>query len=109
MSGMARVVFITAPEGEAPGLARALVGERLAACVNLIPGVTSVYRWESQIQEDSETLLVAKTTEEGVEPLTRRVRELHSYEVPEVVVLPVVGGLAQYLDWVRGECAPAEE
>ena len=102
-----RVAFITAPDLEtATGIARALVEERLAACVNLLPGIRSVYRWEGAIEEDAEVLLVVKTRADRAGALADRVVELHPYDVPEVVMLPVVGGSSAYLDWVRAEAAP---
>ena len=96
-------VLVTAPSTEAEGLARALVEEGLAACVNLIPGIRSFYRWEGQVQDDSEVLLVIKTGSERCDALAERVRELHSYDLPEVLALPVAGGSRRYLDWVRAE------
>ena len=99
-----RVVLITAPTGEpATLLARALVEERLAACVNLIPEVRSVYRWEGAVQDEAEALLVVKTSAERCAALAARVRELHPYEVPEVLVLPTSGGSTSYLEWVITE------
>jgi periplasmic divalent cation tolerance protein len=97
-----RIVLITAPDrAVAAGLGRALVEERLAACANLVPQVTSIYRWEDAVQEDSEVLMVVKTSAGRVAALTERVLALHPYEVPEVLVLPVESGSAAYLDWVR--------
>ena len=101
------VAFITAPDLEkATGIARALVEERLAACVNLLPGIRSVYRWEGSIEEDAEVLLVVKTRADRAGALVDRVVALHPYDVPEVVMLPAVGGSPAYLDWVREEAAP---
>jgi len=97
-------VLVTVPDaatGEALG--RALVGERLAACVNVVPGVVSVYRWEGSIQRDSEALLILKTTAAGVEALSDGIVRLHPYDVPEVLALPVVGGHGPYLRWVEDE------
>lgn len=102
----ARVLLSTAPPGAADALARALVEERLAACVNVIPGVRSTYRWEGRVETDEEVLLVIKTVESGLERLVTRLSELHPYEVPEAVALPVGGGSARYLNWVRDACAP---
>lgn len=97
------VVLITAPDmGVAEKLARALVEERLAACVNLVPGVTSLYRWEGEVQRADETLMIVKGTVGGFERLRSRVLELHPYDVPEVVDLRVRDGDPNYLDWVRG-------
>ena len=97
------VVLMTAPDlTVGAALARRLVEEGLAACVNLVPGVRSIYRWQGAVQEEAEILLVAKTRAVLVDALAARVRALHPYEVPEVISLPVTGGSAPYLDWVRG-------
>lgn len=99
-----RVVLLTAPDAEqAERLAHSLVEERLAACVNVVPGVRSVYRWEGRVEEAGELLLVVKTRADRTEALAARVRELHSYALPEVLELPAVGGSSAYLDWVRKE------
>jgi len=85
---------------EAERIAQALVDERLAACVNVVPGVVSVYRWKGAVQKDDELLLVIKTRSEAVEALRARLVALHSYELPEVVVLTIAGGHPPYLDWI---------
>ena len=104
MSSPARIVLITAPDAEVGArLGRALVEERLAACVNLLPGVRSIYRWQDAVQEDTEVLLVVKTREERCPALAARVEALHPYELPEVVVLPIAGGLDRYLAWILSE------
>ena len=101
------MVLVTAPDADtAARLARSLVDERLAACVNLVPGVRSIYRWEGQVEEAGEVLLVAKTRADRAAALASRVRDLHPYDVPEVLELPAVGGSAAYLDWVRMESTP---
>jgi len=98
------VVLITAgSQEEASRIADALVTELLAACVNVLPGVTSVFRWEEEVQREEEWLLVAKSTRDVLEDLVRCVRALHSYDLPEIVALPVVGGSEAYLRWVAGE------
>ncbi len=95
------VVLITTPSSEeGHRIARALVDERLAACVNILSPIQSIYRWEGQVQEDREVLLVVKTTAQMLEPLSLRVRQLHSYEVPEIIALQVVAGASDYLDWI---------
>jgi periplasmic divalent cation tolerance protein len=95
------VVLVTAPEGApAETLARTLVSEGLAACVNRVPGLRSTYRWQGQLQDDAETLLVIKTTAAAYPALERRIRELHPYEVPEVIALPIVRGSEPYLSWL---------
>jgi periplasmic divalent cation tolerance protein len=102
-----RVALATAPDAEAAArIARALVEERLAACANLVPGVRSIYRWQGQLEDDSEVLLVLKTRADRVPALVERLRALHPYEVPELVVLPVEGGSTPYLEWVCAEARP---
>lgn len=96
------VVLVTAPNPEKAGeLAHALVGEKLAACVNIVPGLRSIYRWEGAVEDASEVLLVVKTTHDRFDALHQRVLALHPYEVPEVVKLDVAAGHLPYLDWVR--------
>ena len=101
-----RVVLVTGPEpATLETIGRVLVEEQLAACVNIIPGVTSVYRWEGEIRADSEALAVIKTTEDCVQAARLRVAELHPYDVPEFVALEVVEGSPAYLQWVRESVA----
>jgi periplasmic divalent cation tolerance protein len=98
----ARIVLTTAASPEEAGrLGRTLVEERLAACVTLIPGVESIYRWEGQIETSSETLLLLKTGPEQLEALETRLHELHSYQTPEFLVLPVESGSSGYLGWLH--------
>jgi periplasmic divalent cation tolerance protein len=100
----ALVVLVTAPTPErAAEIARALVDERLAACGNVVPGLRSIYRWEGKIQDDGEALLLLKTTRARFEALRARIVELHPYEVPEVLALPVEAGSAPYLEWIAAE------
>jgi periplasmic divalent cation tolerance protein len=94
------VVLCTAGQTEAEKLAEALVTERLAACVNAGP-VRSCYIWEGKLCWDAEVLLIIKTAAERVEAIKKRISELHSYAVPEVIVLPIVDGSSDYLDWVN--------
>jgi periplasmic divalent cation tolerance protein len=99
-----RVVLITAPDADSGAtLARALVDERLAACVNLVPGVRSIYRWEGRVEEGDEVLMVVKTRATRCKELAARVNDLHPYDVPEVLELAIDGGSSAYLDWVRAE------
>ncbi|HEY3323600.1 MAG TPA: divalent-cation tolerance protein CutA [Planctomycetota bacterium] len=102
-AGSVRVVLVTAPVKEAETLARTLVEERLAACANLLPGVTSLYWWEGKINRDAEVLIVLKTRKTGVARLMKRVKELHSYTVPEFLTLEVREGNADYVKWVGTE------
>lgn len=94
---------------EAERIARRLVENRLAACVNIVPGVTSVYRWEGSIEKGSEWLLLIKTRRELFDRLEAELKTLHSYAVPEIVALTVVEGSAQYLDWIAHETEELEE
>jgi periplasmic divalent cation tolerance protein len=97
----ARIALTTCDSPEsATALARALVERRLVACVNVVPGVRSIYRWEGEIHEDAEVLLVMKTSADRLPALTAAVQELHSYDVPELVALPVEAGSEPYLDWI---------
>ncbi len=97
-----RTALVTAPDAMvAESMARTLVEERLAACVNVIPGLVSVYRWEGEVQRDQEALMILKTTQSRVVALCERVVQLHPYEVPEVLVLNVADGHETYLGWVR--------
>ena len=103
---VAMIVLVTVPgmeEGER--IAAILVGERLAACVNLLHPVRSVYRWQGKVQADDEVLLLIKTTAQRYAALERRVREVHPYEVPEVVGLRIERGSPPYLEWLRSETA----
>jgi periplasmic divalent cation tolerance protein len=105
------VSITTSASEEAERIAEALVQERLAACVNIVPAITSIYHWQGEIHRDSEVLLIAKSRAELFESLTARVKELHSYEVPEIFALPIVAGSKAYLSWIdesvkRGEGSP---
>ena len=94
------VLTTLAADADGDALARTLVDERLAACVNLLPRMTSVYRWKGQIERDQEQQVIIKTTSNRVEALQQRVRELHTYDVPEFLVLAAEGGAAAYLAWL---------
>jgi len=96
------ITFVTCKDlKQAKGIARALVKERLAACVNVVPGVASIYAWEGKLEESREVLLVIKSRRSLSGRLTARVRTLHSYSVPEVVTVPIASGNPDYLKWVR--------
>lgn len=98
---MHRVCFITAPSGEESlAIARDLVEGKLVACVNIIPGVRSVYTWKGKVEDSAEDLLVAKTRADLVDAVIARVKEIHSYEVPEVIALEIGAGLPEYLAWI---------
>lgn len=100
------VVLTTAGSEEvAARLAEALVSRRLAACVNVVPGIVSTYRWEGKVATDPERLLVIKTTTERLAEIEGAIREIHDYEVPEMLVLPVLGGSEAYLGWIEASTA----
>lgn len=104
MAEDARLIYITAPNrDQALELAQALVGERLAACANLLGPITSVYWWGGKLNEEAEVALVLKTRADLVEALTARVRELHPYDCPCVVALPIDGGNPAFLSWIAAE------
>lgn len=107
-AGAARVVWITAPDREvALRLARGLVERRLAACAQVLPGLTSVYRWQGAVHEESEVLLLAKSTAARLAALEAWVRESHPYETPEVVALAPERVEPRYLAWLEAACADA--
>ncbi|MCQ8892253.1 MAG: divalent-cation tolerance protein CutA [Candidatus Methanosuratincola sp.] len=85
---------------QAEEIARRLVGERLAACVNILPSMRSVYRWKDRVEESTEFILLVKTEQRVFEKMKRRVLELHSYELPEIIALDISEGLEGYLDWI---------
>src|SRR5512140_1550226 len=96
------VVFSTFPsEAKAAEVGRALVDEHLAACVNLVPRIRSIYRWKGEVCDEVETLAIVKTTEDRLEALRARLVALHPYEVPEMIAVPVVAGHPAYLAWVE--------
>ncbi|WP_147653138.1 divalent-cation tolerance protein CutA [Vulcaniibacterium gelatinicum] len=95
------ICYCTCPDAaSADALALALVEERLAACVNRLPGLRSVYRWQGAVEQAEEVLLLIKTTTERLPALTARLRALHPYELPELVAVEAAGGLPDYLAWV---------
>lgn len=101
-----RFLYVTAASREeAFAIGRALVEDRLAACANVMPGMTSLYWWDGKIEEGSEVVLILKTRANLTDRATARIRALHSYSCPCVVVLPIEGGNPDYLDWLRQETA----
>ena len=94
---------------EAVRVAEMLVSTRLAGCVQILPEIQSIYRWQGEVARDSEVLLLAKTTGGRFDELDRRVREIHSYEIPEIMALPVTQVSALYLQWLQAAVAPGED
>jgi periplasmic divalent cation tolerance protein len=107
---MAQVLlYVTASDvQEAAKIARTLVKERLVACANVLGAVRSFYRWEGEIQDDEEAVLIAKTGAERVEETTARIKALHSYDVPCVVAVPLVGGNEEFLTWIASETGASD-
>lgn len=103
MSSEILVVYVSIPRNEASRFARELVDQRLAACVNIIPRMESFYRWDGKVLEDSEALLIVKTTASCMADLERYVVENHPYEIPELIGIPVTAGFDEYLTWVKRE------
>ena len=99
----ARVILVTAPDVDvARRIARRVLDERRAACVNLLPGVTSLYWWEGKIDEQAEALLIIKTMANQVSAIIDTIKQDHPYEVPEIIALPIVEGDETYLNWLSG-------
>ena len=102
METEAIAVFMTAPNAEEAGrLAEMLVEKRLAACVQMLPGMESVYRWQGKIEREREVLLIVKTTQAKFEELEKEVRAIHSYDTPEIVAVPLTAGSHPYLTWLE--------
>lgn len=98
------MVLITASkEDEAARIARDIVSSRLAACVNIVKGIRSIYRWQGKIEDEGEVLMIVKTRRDLFGELKKRVKELHSYSVPEIIALPIVEGSEEYLKWLQEE------
>lgn len=98
------LITVSSPE-EGEKIAKALLEKRVAACVNIIPGIRSIYRWEGKICDGREMLLVAKTTGALFEKLEKEVKSLHSYKVPEIIALPIIRGSDDYLSWIDENAA----
>ena len=102
------LVYVTTPDVEsARTIGRSVVAEGLAACANILDGMTAIFRWRGAIEESSEAVLLLKTTQDRVDTLTSRLRDLHSYEVPCIVILPITGGNPDFLAWIASETGEA--
>lgn len=104
------LVLTTCPDqATARAMALALVEARLAACVNIVPALTSIYRWKGEIEEGTELLLLVKTTSERYREVEECIRSRHPYELAEIIATPLAAGLPAYLEWIAGSVAPAKE
>ena len=98
------IIYCTVPnEFNANLIASALVEEKLAACVNILPALTSVYKWEGIVQTDNELLLTIKTREELFSKVEEKIKSLHEYTLPEIIAVPIINGSNDYMDWIRKE------
>jgi periplasmic divalent cation tolerance protein len=95
------IIFVTSPHDQSEAIGRRLVEEGLAACVNIVPGIKSIYKWQGELQSDTEELLIIKSHERLWESLEKRVKELHSYDVPEILSISLQSGFQPYLDWMK--------
>jgi periplasmic divalent cation tolerance protein len=96
------IIYCTCPDMEtASRISRLLISQHMAACVNQVPGITSIYEWEGKIEENNEVLLLIKSTEERFDSIKTLVIEEHPYELPELIAVPVSRGLPDYLDWIK--------
>ena len=101
---MVAVVYSTVGKiQDARRIAKILIEEQLVACVNIIPKIESVYKWKDKIENDEEVVIIAKTVDANVKKTIQRIKQLHSYELPDIIVLPIIGGLKDYLDYIANE------
>jgi periplasmic divalent cation tolerance protein len=101
---MVAIIYSTVENMEcANKIAQKLLEEKLVACVNIIPNVHSIYRWKGNIEEENECIIIAKTVDEQVKEAISRIKDLHTYELPDIIVLPIIGGSKQYLDYLVEE------
>ena len=102
-SKVALVYVTTSNEEEAKRIGSALVNKKLAACVNIVPGMRSIYRWQGKVNEDDECIMLVKVPRDNADAVIENIKEMHSYEVPCVVMIPIIHGLPEYLDWIMNE------
>ena len=101
---MVAIIYSTIDDiKEAKKIANTLVEDRLVACVNIIPNIYSIYRWKGKIENDEECIIIAKTDDDKVKKAIQKIKSLHTYELPDIVVLPIIGGLKEYLEYITNE------
>lgn len=88
---------------DARRIATTLIEEQLVACVNIIPKIESIYRWKGKIENDEEIIIIAKTVDKNVKKTIQRIKQIHTYELPDIIVIPIIGGLKEYLDYINNE------
>ncbi|WP_414469888.1 divalent-cation tolerance protein CutA [Methanobacterium sp. ACI-7] len=97
------VYITTSSKEESKNIGKTLVEERLAACVNIVPSIESIYLWKGKIEDDEESLLIAKTKQDNIDKIIKRVKEIHSYETPAILAIPIITGSKDYLDYLDSE------
>ena len=101
---MVAIIYSTIDNIEdARRISHTLVEEQLVACVNIIPKIESIYRWKGNIENDEEVVIMAKTVDKNVKKTIKRIKSLHTYELPDIIVIPIIGGLKEYLDYIANE------
>ncbi len=97
------VYITTSGKEESRNIGKMLVSEKLTACVNIVPSIESIYLWKGKIEDDEESLLIAKTKQENIDKIIKRVKEIHSYDTPAILAIPIIEGSKDYLDYVDSE------
>jgi periplasmic divalent cation tolerance protein len=97
------IISTVADQATAELIARRVLQQRLAACINIIPGVTSIYRWQGEIEKSSELILLIKSRADHIDAITETIRSLHPYQLPEIIALPLTAGLPAYFDWIDNQ------
>ena len=101
---MVSIIYSTTSDiEEARKIGRILVEEKLVACVNIFPKVESIYHWKGNVEEDNECVLLAKTTVKNIDKTIQKIKELHSYDVPDIIAIPIIQGFKKYLEWIKDE------
>ena len=101
---MVTIIYSTVGEfDDAKKIAYSLVKEKLVACVNIVPNITSVYRWQGKIEEENESIIIAKTIDEKVEKTIQKIRVLHPYDLPDIIAIPITNGLKEYFNYIKDE------
>ncbi|MDD5605463.1 MAG: divalent-cation tolerance protein CutA [Dehalococcoidales bacterium] len=107
-NGFAVILITTSQDEESQLIARVLLEQKIAACVNIIPQINSLFWWKQSIDQEKESMLIVKTRVKLIDEVVRLIKEVHSYEVPEIIALPIIGGNCDYLEWIDHEVIPEE-